>query len=114
MAVNEFGVRLDRNKYAQSLFDQKPGVCWNCGKHCDTERHEVFGGALRTKSKGYGLWVSLCGECHRTGKLSAHRSEQTAGFLKKIAQRKAMAAFNWSMDDWMERFYKNHLEDEYV
>lgn len=114
MALNEFGKRLDRNGYAPSLFDLKRSTCWNCGKGGDTERHEVFGGSRRTKSKELGLWVSLCGECHRTGKQAAHQSEQTASFLKRIAQRKAMSEYGWDMDEWMRRFYKNYLEEENV
>ena len=110
MALNEYGAKLDRNGYAKSLFLTKPNICYRCMERFHTERHEIFGGALRNKSKDFGLWVNLCGGCHRTGPDAVHQSEAAANELKAEAQEKAMSTYEWDMDEWMRRFYKNYLE----
>ena len=55
---------MDSNGYNASLFDTTPGVCYICGKHTETARHEVFPGANRANSKRYGLWYNTCPSCH--------------------------------------------------
>ena len=110
MAKNMFGTRLDRNGYAPSIMDGADGECWNCGSTTHTERHEVFGGALRAKSKALGLWVPLCCECHRNGRDSVERNAAIAAELREMTQEAAMEAFGWDMEDWMLEFYKNHLQ----
>lgn len=108
---NEYGVRLDRNGYAPSIV---PGhgeyCCLLCGKNQYIERHEVFGGAYRTKSKAYGLWVHLCESCHRTGGDAVHSTGGAA--VKERAQRAAMAAYGWTVDEFRSRFGKNYVEVE--
>lgn len=111
MALNEYGEKLDRNGYAKSIFATKPNVCWLCHQAAVTERHEVFGGALRNKSKALGLWMNLCGGCHRTSPDAVHQSNRTATKLKAIAQKMAMQKYEWSHDEWVRRFYKNYLEE---
>lgn len=34
--------------------------CFLCHQYCDTEKHHIFGGALRKKSEKYKLTVQLC------------------------------------------------------
>lgn len=111
MAKNMFGTRLDRNGYAPSILEGEDGVCWNCGRPGHTERHEVFGGALRLKSKALGLWAPLCPECHRTGRDSVENNAAIRRELQQITQEAAMEAFGWDMEDWMREFYKNHLTE---
>lgn len=56
---NKFGILLDTNGYAPSLFPT--GCCYLC--KCQPPqlvRHEVYHGSLRKKSKAYGLWAELC------------------------------------------------------
>ena len=106
---NEFGVLLDRNGYAPSILDTEPGRCFICGRTAETERHEPFGAALRSKSKALGLWVNLCRECHRTGAESAHKCKETADRLRAECEAAAMEKSGWTMDEWRERFYKNYL-----
>jgi len=90
--------------------------CFLCGRNGngDTlEIHHVFPGSLRKKSEKYGLVVLLCGKrCHRLGKKSAHKCEETALMLKRWAQRKAMEENGWTMADWHREFGKNYLEEE--
>lgn len=107
---NEYGVRLDSNGYAPSII---PGhsnwCCWQCGKNRYLERHEVFGGAYRAKSKAYGLWVHLCESCHRTGGDAVHNTGGNA--LKERAQRSAMDTYGWTIEEFRARFGKNYVEE---
>lgn len=110
--TNEFGAKLDRNRYAPSILNTTEGICWQCLKHTATERHEVFGGALRYKSKEYGLWIDLCAACHRTSPIAAHQSAKTANIMKVYAQEAAIAHYDWTMEDWQRRFYKNYIGED--
>ena len=109
MPVNEVGVKLDRNRYAPSLFDTTPHICYSCHKIGQMERHAIFGGARRNNSKEYGLWVNLCPECHRTSPMAVHQSKTASVRLKSMAQRIAMEQYGWGMEEWMHRFFKNYL-----
>jgi hypothetical protein len=111
MATNQYGEKLDRNGYAPSLFLGEEGECWLCHRQGPTERHECFGAALRSKSKELGLWVNLCGSCHRTGKNAVHQSEKTAKRIKNMAQRIAMTRYGWTEEEFINHFYKSFLED---
>lgn len=106
---NEFGVRLDSNGYAPSIIQDDPTYCWKCGKRYPTERHEPFGAALRGKSKALGLWIPLCRDCHRLSADSAHKSRETSDEMKASCQSHAMVVYGWTLDEWMDRFYKNYL-----
>lgn len=52
---NEYGTKLDKNGYAPTLFPCEDGTCYRCHNTVQTARHEIFGGALRSKSKQFGL-----------------------------------------------------------
>lgn len=61
---NEFGVKLDKNGYAPSLFLHDSFRCYRCGCFGDTARHEIYGGSRRKASKALGLWINVCPDCH--------------------------------------------------
>lgn len=109
MAENEYGARLDRNGYAPSILQQAQ-CCWRCGAAGGKlDRHEVFhadaGGALRAKSKRYGLWVLLCHDtCHING---VHRDAEFDHRLKRYAQGMAQAEYGWSTETFIKEFGKN-------
>ena len=64
--VNQYGIKLDRNGYAPSLFKNRPGRCLLCERvDRPLQRHEVFHGPYRQKAKALGCWVLICDECHR-------------------------------------------------
>jgi hypothetical protein len=116
MAVNEFGAKLDRNGYAPSIIGGHDAhTCWRCGRngyrdHLD--RHEVFGGAMRQKSKELGLWVVLCHvRCHE-GDTGVHRDREFDLALKRTAQRYAMERYGWSVLEFRSRFRNNYLDEE--
>lgn len=52
---NEFGVKLDKNGYAPSLFEHEPFCCFRCYRFGDTARHEIYGGSRRKASKALGI-----------------------------------------------------------
>jgi hypothetical protein len=115
MAVNEFGAKLDRNGYAKSILQRDTDACCRCGRngaadHLD--RHEVFGGAMRQKSKELGLWVTLCHvRCHE-GDTGVHRDREFDLALKRAAQRYAMERYGWSVLEFRSRFRNNYLDEE--
>lgn len=112
MRVNEFGAPLDKNGYAPSILTTEQDKCYLCENCTHTERHEIFGGANRTKSKALGLWVNLCPACHRTGKYSAHLNAWVAKRLKLQAQLEAEDAYGWNQDEFRKRFGKNYVRGD--
>lgn len=55
---------MSNNGYSESLFPTTDGVCYICGLHTETARHEVFPGANRKNSKAWGMWYNTCPACH--------------------------------------------------
>ena len=111
---NEYGRKLDRNGYAPSIL-QLDCECWLCGKQGmeKLDRHEVFGGPYRSKSKRLGLWVLLHHEsCHIFGPEAVHSNGENARRLKAEAQRAAMKEYGWTVADFRREFGKNYLEAE--
>lgn len=99
---------LDRNGYAPSILQDDLTVCYRCGHaYQKLDRHEVFGGSNRKKSKALGLWVMLCHDsCHLHG---VHKDAKEALRLKQKAQRVAMKTYEWTTDDFIREFGKNYI-----
>lgn len=110
---NEYGVKLDRNGYAPSIVQQDDYGCFICDFNYDKlDRHEIFFGAYRQKSKHLGLWVLLChNDCHIFGKKAVHNNRENRLVLKRVGQRAAMEHYNWTTADFIREFGKNYLED---
>lgn len=108
---------MDKSGYAPSIMQDTvfEPFCYLCGANGaldKLDRHEIFGGPYREKSKRLGLWVLLCHhECHIFGPLAAHNNASTALRLKQEAQSRAMEAYGWSTEDFIQEFGKNYLED---
>lgn len=108
---------MDKSGYAPSIMQDTifEPLCYLCGANGaldKLDRHEIFGGPYREKSKRLGLWVLLChNDCHIFGPLAAHNNASTALRLKQEAQRRAMEAYGWSIEDFIREFGKNYLED---
>ena len=105
---NEYGERLDRNGYAPSIIpghdEYRCKLCARNGMADHLDRHEIFGGANREKSKRYGLWVYLCGwSCHR-GNNGVHRNRALDLALKREAQQMAMERYGWTVDEFRAIF----------
>lgn len=103
----------DRNGYNDSILQTDYTHCYLCGANDEKlDRHEIFGGARRSKSKMLGLWVSLChNRCHENGILAVHRDSETRMFLQERAQQVAMRKYGWSQKDFIREFGKSYLED---
>lgn len=104
---NEYGVKLDSNGYAPSLFLHEPFRCFICGRFGETARYEIFGGSRRSASKALGLWVNVCPACHN----AIHDSGELQDRYHREGQIWAEAYYLWNHDDFRRRFYKNYLED---
>ena len=96
-----------RNGYAPSIVPSDD--CLICGSTEGLQRHEVFHGAFREKSKRLGCWVLLCYRCH----YRVHNGHDGLDAeLKRFMQRKAMEANGWDTEQFRQRFGKNYLEGE--
>lgn len=90
--TNEYGVTLDRNGYAPSIVQDIAG-CYYCTTQCGKlDRHEVFHGASRKKSKALH-----------------HKDAALDALLKRQGQRVAMRHYGWSEDEFRAHFGKNYI-----
>lgn len=65
-----------------------------------------------TSQSVLGLWVSLCHyRCHQEGNGSVHKNRESDLHIKRIAQMKAMEAYQWDTVDFIREFGRNYLED---
>ncbi len=111
--TNEYGERLDKCGYAESIIPgHSSGSCWFCGANGYNDpmnRHEVFGGPYRAKSKRLGLWVHLCHwSCHQ-GPYGVHNNIDRDLVLKRTAQEYAMNYYGWTTNEFIRQFGKNYL-----
>ena len=87
--------------------------CFLCGRNGagdPLDKHHIFGGAYRSKSEKYGLYVYLChNRCHIYGKMSVHQNQKTMRQLKRYGQLKAMKENGWSTDDFIREFGKSYI-----
>ena len=90
--------------------------CFLCGRNGNgdpLERHHIFGGANRNLSEKYGLVVYLCGNrCHRNGKHAAHIDPETALALKKYGERVWIREQHGTIEEFVEIFGRNYLDDD--
>lgn len=96
--------------YAPSILQDDLSCCFLCGRRDrKLDRHEVFCGAYRIKSKADGLWVLLCHyPCHE-GKDGAQYNPEIRAELSRYAQRKAQERYGWTLDKWRSRYGKNWI-----
>lgn len=77
-----------------------------------TVRHEIFfGTANRKKSIKYGLVVFIKPEDHNMSKYGVHYSKghEFDMHLKKLGQKRAMAEYAWTTDEFIDIFGKSYL-----
>ena len=106
-------VNSHSNGYAPSIIQHDISHCFACGR-CDRklDRHELFFGSNRQKSKKYGLWVTLCHEPCHLGRNGYQYNADKANELRAYAQRIAMKEYGWSREDFIRIFGKNYLEED--
>lgn len=100
----------------KSILQEDQSRCYLCGGPATGEDpldiHHVFPGPLRRKSEKLGLVVRLHhSKCHIFGAESVHQCAEVSKELKALAQKRCMEAYGWTMEQWMNEFYKNYLED---
>lgn len=110
--LNEYGMRLDRNGYARSVLQDDTCRCCKCGRRDrKLDRHEVFGGANRQKSKALGLWVVLCHEdCHE-GTRGVHQDAELRQALRAQSQLIAQDVYGWGEAEFVRRFGRSYTEE---
>lgn len=111
--LNEYGMKLDRNGYARSVLQDDTCRCCRCGRtDRKLDRHEVFGGANRQKSKALGLWVTLCHEeCH-LGAGGVHQDAALRKALRAQSQQIAMGVYGWTEEAFVRRFGRSYTADD--
>lgn len=99
---------MDRNGYNPSILQDDLSCCYVCGRTCEKlDRHEIYGGANREKSKRLGLWVMLCHEsCHLNG---VHAFPRSYEYLKQKAQRIAMKRYGWTKEDFIQEIGRSYI-----
>lgn len=103
---NRYGQELDRNGYAPSIVGEM-GRCCLCGRTDRAlQRHEVYHGAYRDKSKNLGTWVNICDLCHDR---VHHHEASLDRELKEMMQKKAMERYGWSVDEFRAEFGKSYI-----
>ena len=95
---NEYGERVDRNGYAPSIINQPENACAICYRtDRPLQRHEIFHGAYRRKSKQFGLWLNICDFCHA----EVHQGHNGLDAqLKAMGQEAAEIYYGWDDDDF--------------
>lgn len=97
----------------KSIVQDDTSRCFLCGMigYVDPlDKHHIFGGAMRSKSEKYGLFVYLHHDrCHIFGDNSVHKNARINRKLQAFAQKKAMEHYGWSVEDFIKEFYKNYL-----
>lgn len=107
---NEFGEKLDSNRYATSILQFNPGEqCALCkAEHIELVRHEVFHGTGRRElSKKYGLWITVCPACH--SRIHSNPTDPAVKDLQVQAQHQALHKYGWDTAKFIEVFGKNYI-----
>ena len=101
---------MDRNGFNPSILQDDLTRCYLCGNTAGKlDRHEVFPGRNRQKSKYYGLWVCLCHEpCHMR---FAHQDSIVAQMLKERGQIAAMTRHGWDTQEFINKFGRSYLHN---
>lgn len=98
---------------AKSIIQEDKTHCFICGMNRNLEpldEHHVFGGANRKKSEKYGLKIYIHHhKCHIFGENSVHKNAEVDRAVKRIAQKRAMEKYGWTVDEFREIFGKNYI-----
>lgn len=104
---NEYGEYLDGNGYSNSFFDSEPYCIYCHTQSGKIDRHEIFHGPYRDKSKRYGCWCYLCHEHHMM--LHCGELPELDIKLKTECQAMAMRYYGWNTDKFISIFGKNYI-----
>lgn len=89
---------------------QKQKRCLICHTTMNLHCHHVYEGrGVRPISEKYGLKVWLCARHHNMSDEGVHFNPELNRKMKQWAQKKAMAHYEWSIDDFINIIGKNYL-----
>lgn len=71
--------------------------------------HVIYGNGLRRLSEKYGLTVWLRADWHNMSDYGVHFNKGLDNKLKRVAQKKAMQYYGWSVDDFIKIFGKSYI-----
>ena len=97
----------DRNGYNPSIMSDEK-MCFICETTLNLNRHEVFFGPNRQKSKEDGCWCYLCTSHHHMGPNSPHQSKEIDLQLKRMCQRRWEKKYG-TRDDFIKRYGRSWL-----
>ncbi|MDD7390045.1 MAG: hypothetical protein PUG60_10450 [Lachnospiraceae bacterium] len=96
----------------KSIMNTKKGICYVCGRSCDSQEHHIFyGTANRSLSEKYGLKVYLCLNHHTATREAVHNGNWKLDIRLKQEAQRAFESRHGSRSEFMEIFGKNYLED---
>lgn len=93
---------------AQSILQSKK-ECYITQSTSGLHKHHIFGGANRSRSEQYGLWVWLRADWHNMSDYGVHFNKELSRMLKKEAQSAAMRVYGWDMAEFIRLFGRNYL-----
>lgn len=98
----------------KSILQKDKSHCYLCGGYGTSvdplDCHNVFFGALRSKSDRYGLTVYIHhNTCHIFGRDAVHVNAEVDRALKKRAQIAAMQRYGWSEQEFINEFRKSYI-----
>ena len=99
----------------ESIIQKDKAKCFICGMNSNLEPldcHHCFeGNPNRKLSEKYGLKVYLHhSKCHIFGENSVHVNAKVDRAIKRIAQKKAMKYYGWTVEEFIQIFGKNYIE----
>ena len=86
------------------------GVCFRCGRFCNTEKHHIFRGKNRKRADADGLTVNLCHFCHNEPPFGVHFNKANDLALKQLGQKTWMKHYHKTVDDFITAYGRNYLE----
>lgn len=89
---------------------QKHKRCLICHTEYNLHCHHVYEGIGRRQiSDKWGLTVWLCANHHNMSNYGVHSDKAFDRKLKQWAQKKAMAHYSWTTEDFIKIIGKNYL-----
>lgn len=93
---------------AQTILQSKK-ECYITQSTSDLHKHHIFGGANRSRSERYGLWVWLRADWHNMSDYGVHFNKELARRLKREAQAAAMQKYGWTKEQFIAMFGRSYL-----
>lgn len=94
-----------------SLFSDER-ECWLCGSPY-VHKHHVYGGARRKRSDMEGCWLYLCPAHHNMSNHGVHFDKALDLEIKQECQSRWMVRNRAGVEQFIELFGRNYLEEEW-